>query len=196
MPRLSKSNTPPPADTPAQEAEAPKSESPRTAPCPFCGHPLRIGARFCDSCGAQLVRKPGRGSAIPEAFIGIAIAVILLIIYPHFIEYLLHPHDTSAFDAIDANGAVLPYTKSAFFWSDIGITFFCLVLLVDAAIILMARSRTLLLGAAVLSALAAVLNLWVIAHTWGLAGFPLQCAVAIAIALYTAMLQFQAAREV
>src|SRR5437764_4750108 len=98
LPRLSKSNTPPPAQTPAQEAQAPKGESPRTAPCPFCGHPLRIGARFCDSCGAQLVRKPGRGSAIPEAFIGIAIAVILLIIYPHFIEYLLHPHDTSAFD--------------------------------------------------------------------------------------------------
>jgi hypothetical protein len=193
LPRLSKTNTPPPSETP--EAEAPKADSPRTAPCPFCGHPLRIGARFCDSCGAQLARTPSRGSAIPEAFIGIAIAVILLIVYPHFIEYVLHPHNTSAFDAIDADGAVIPYPQSAFFWSDIGITFFCLVLLIDAAIILLARRRTLLLGAAGLSALAAILNLWVIAHTWGVAGFPLQCAVAIAIAIYPAMLQFQAARE-
>ena len=137
-----------------------------------------------------------RGSAIPEAFIGIAIAAILLIIYPHFIEYLLHPHNTPAFDAIDANGAVLPYHKICFllvgFWHHIllpGVADRCRNYSVWR------ESEHYCLAQRRLSALAAVLNLWVISHTWGLAGFPLQCAVAIAIAVYTAMLQFQSARE-
>ena len=59
LPRLSKTDAPPPADEPAAEAPMRAFETVQTTSAPaagycHCGAPLRPGARFCDSCGAPV----------------------------------------------------------------------------------------------------------------------------------------------
>ena len=196
LPRMSK--TPPvPAESETPAAPAESSSAPMTL-CPYCKAPIRVGARFCDSCGVQISGRgnAGIGSAGPEAWISIAVAGILLFIFPGFLKFLAHPHDTSALDAIDtATGAPIPYTHSAMFWNDLGVALFCLVLLIDAAVMLFFPRRLPLLCAAALSALVGIFNVFVIAHTTSLAGFPVQCALAVAFSIYIAFSQFVQSRS-
>jgi hypothetical protein len=198
LPRLSK--TSPNAAAPEQPTApsphvAPTAVQPETVPCRFCGSPVRVGARFCDTCGAQLASTPqDYPLGIAEAWIGIVIAAILVYLYPNFFRFLAHPHDTSAFDPNDANNNVLPYIKSAFIWSDLGISLFCVVLLLDAAVMLFARKKSLIRTALVLSIATALFNVWAIIHVTPLAFFPLQCAIAVALAIYLAIVQAQMLR--
>src|SRR5438477_7974386 len=77
---------PTPAATPAPQVNPRPSEH-----CRACGLPLRAGARFCDACGAPIAHTAaGRASAGAEAWISIAIGAILLFVFPHLIQYLLH----------------------------------------------------------------------------------------------------------
>ena len=193
LPRMSK--TPPvPAESEMPAAPAESSSAP-TTPCPYCKAPIRVGARFCESCGVQISGNSGIAAAGPEAWISIAVAAILLFIFPNFLKFLAHPHDTSALDAIDtATGAPIPYTHSALFWNDLGVTLFCAVLLIDAVVMLLFSRRSPLLCAAALSALVGIFNVFVIAHTTSLTGFPVQCALAVAFSIYIAFSQFVQSR--
>ena len=111
------------------------------------------GARFCESCGAPTVfraaRAPGAGA---DTWISIAMGVILLFLFPHLIQFLVHP-GTTAFDATDnQTGAVIPYAHSAFIWPDIGVTFFCLLLIVEPLLMLAPPKRSVALVGAGLGA--------------------------------------------
>ena len=198
LPRLSKAPQPP-AETPAPATFEAPVESAKGSVCPFCRSPLRDGAKFCDSCGEPLVRiRPSSRLAGvgPEAWISIVLAAILLMVYPNFLRYLSHPHDTSTMDAFDgATGATIPYTHSAFIWTDSAITLFCLAMLIDAAVMLFAPKRSLLLLAAALSALSAAYNGYVIAHCMPLIGFQIHCALAVGFGLYLSAVQFNAAKR-
>jgi hypothetical protein len=196
LPRLSKTAAPPPAaaeETPP--AAIASTASQQTVPCPLCNAPLRPGARFCDTCGAQLVRNPQMniGSGIAEGWLSIAIAALLLFLFPNFLRYLAHSQNMPTFT--DADGNPLSYAQSAFIWSDIGVTLFCAVLLLDAAVMLFVRKRILLHLAFALSVLTALFNIGVIIHVTKLAGFPVQCAIAVAFAIYLAIVQRLMLRE-
>jgi hypothetical protein len=80
LPRLSKTDSPPPADSDASAVEAPTAprggfevvqttSAPATGYC-ACGAPLRAGARFCDSCGAPV--QGAAAAAAPYAPIPVA----------------------------------------------------------------------------------------------------------------------------
>jgi hypothetical protein len=69
LPRLSRTDSPPPPDAPGPETAPPPpggfepvmASAPATTQYCQCGAPLRSGARFCDSCGA-----PVAGAAAPQ----------------------------------------------------------------------------------------------------------------------------------
>jgi hypothetical protein len=196
LPRMSR--TPPvPAESETPAAPAETSAVP-TTPCPVCKTPIRVGARFCDSCGVQISSHGGGTIAVPgpEAWISIAVAAILLFMYPGLLKFLAHPHDTSALDAFDnTSGVTIPYTHSAFIWSDLGVTLFALILLIDAAVLVLFPRRIPLLIAAALSALVAVFNIGVVAHNTSITGFPVQCGLAVAFGIYMAFSQAIQARR-
>jgi len=108
LPKLSKTQTPPPA--PPVESIIPLAHS--GAPmsgfaCPYCASPLRAGARFCDSCGSALrVASPGTAGAVgmgAEAWISIGIGLLLLFLNPDLVKFasskVLHTHFAPYADA-------------------------------------------------------------------------------------------------
>ena len=116
--------------------------------------------------------------------------------YPGFLKFLAHPHDTSAMNAFDGTtGVTIPYTHSAFIWSDLGVFLFCLILLVDAAVLVFFPRRIPLFIAATLSALVAIFNVVVVAHNNSITGFPVQCGLAVAFGIYMAISQALQARR-
>lgn len=200
LPKLSQTpqqtdETPAGAD-PASPTPAPAPVPAATEYCRACGLPLRVGARFCDACGAPTLRSTaGRLQVGAEAWISIAIGVILLFLFPHLLEYLLHP-GTTAFDATDSQtGATIPYMHSAFIWPDIGVTFFCLLLIVDPLLMLLVPKRPVVMAALVFSALCAVLNLWVVVRSMNIIGFQIVCAVAVAFSIYVAIQRWSMLRQ-
>jgi hypothetical protein len=194
LPKLSQTAKPSTdAAEPSPIAES-RSEPAGGAFCPTCGSPLRAGARFCDSCGAQMGRAPMPRSGA-DAWISIAIGVILLFLFPHLIVYLLHP-GTTQFDAIDAQtGASIPYAHSAFIWPDIGVTFFCLMLIVDALLMLLIPKRGVAILGLVLAAACAALNLFVVIRSMNIIGFQVICAIAIAFSIYIAIQRWSIIRS-
>jgi hypothetical protein len=130
-----------------------------------------------------------------DAWISIAIGAILLFLFPHLIVYLLHP-GTTQFDAIDAQtGASIPYAHSAFIWPDIGVTFFCLMLIVDALLMLLIPKRGVAMLGLVLAVACAALNLFVVIRRLSTIGFQVSCALAIAFSLTVAIQRWSILRS-
>jgi hypothetical protein len=197
LPRLSKTETPPPStDAPTGDAaQTPASPPPASAarPCPECQAPLRAGARFCDSCGMPVRSRSGpEAGGGPEAWISVALGVILLFMFPNFVKYAMHPHNTTAIDAVDMQtGASIPYATSALIWPDLGVTLFAVVLLVEGALMLLTPSRLLTAVCLALSACAAAFNIWVIARSYPVIGFQIVCSLAVAFCIYICLYQWK-----
>jgi len=101
--------------------------------------------------------------------------------------YLFHP-GTTRFDATDTGtGASIPYAHSAFIWPDVGVTFFCFVLILDAVLMLILPKRGVVMLAFALAILCAALNLFVIIKSMDILGFQVVCAIAVAFSIYIAI---------
>ena len=78
----------------------------------------------------QAVIVPTFGLA--EAWVSIALGVLLLFVFPNTIRYL---HSSAAFEqnnpVTDAQGNAIPYLNSVFFWTDLGITVFAAALILE-----------------------------------------------------------------
>jgi hypothetical protein len=131
---------------------------------------------------------------VAEAWISIAIGIILLFLFPHTIQYI---HSPSVFEqnnpVTDANGNSVPYVNSIFFLPDLGVTVFAGVLLLEGIILVIARKRPVVLVVMVCTALAAIFNLIVVVMAYKTNGFQIVCALAAAIGGYMAMIQWQMA---
>ena len=209
LPRLSKTDAPSPPD-PVESAPPsprgafeviPTTSAPAAGYC-ACGAPLRPAARFCDSCGAR-VSAAGPAHAIPyaplpepgvgaEVWISIAIGALLLLMQPRLLQFLAHQVFGSHFSPyIDPQtGGEVPYTAQMDFWSDLGITLFGFVLIVEGLALAFARKRSVVIVAFALTVLTTAYNLGylVVSFTSGIA---ILSAFAVAFGVYIAVAQWK-----
>jgi hypothetical protein len=222
LPRMSKTTTPPndagddvpvppeagfpalpPGEAPVNAAAPAPSVAAPTVWCLKCHAPNPPGTRFCGSCGNELQQgavnyaprsaagvDPGAGA---EAWISIAVGIILLFMAPNIIKFLLSP---TAFEQsvniMDEKGQPLAYTKSVFFWGDLAITLFAAVLIVEGLVISLGRKPMLVLGAFILTLIATALNLFYVAGMMSKGyGFQILSGLAVAFGVYIALYQWK-----
>jgi hypothetical protein len=210
LPRLSKTPTVP------AEAEAPPTMPAEGAgvpmmPCPCCKTPIRVGARFCDSCGAQL---SGHGGGVPgagpEAWIGIGIGLLLLLVVPNIVKLAsskifhtqfapyIDPETNQPADYVTmTDGSRIAYTKQITFWSDLAVTAFAVALIFDGIVLLVSRKPAAVLLAFAISVLATLANFAYFVGTYSTYGLALISLIAVPLGLYMAFYQwklFQAVR--
>jgi hypothetical protein len=129
---------------------------------------------------------------LAEAWISIALGVLLLFIFPNTISYLRSPGDNTWSNfATDAQGNAISYPHSAFFWQDLGVTVFAAALILEGIALAAARKIGPLWVAFVVTVLAAIFNVIVIAHVQPLIGFPIFCGVGVVILGYMAFTQWR-----
>lgn len=209
LPRLSKTASPPgepePAPVPALDYAA------GTMPCPFCKAPIRIGARFCDACGAQLSgRSGGALSAGPEPWAGIIIAILLMMIFPNFLKYssskVFHTTFAPYVDpetnqpvnyVLMTDGSKMPYPKLLDFWSDLVVTSFAIALLLEGIVLLIWLRAGPVLLTFIVSVIATVANLVYVVGSYH-SGLATASIIAVVIGLYMSVYEwklFQALRS-
>jgi hypothetical protein len=176
LPRMSQ--TPPPPPSPAQT----QADEPARAARGVAAAPVDYGAY-----------EPA--PSVAEAWISIAIGLILLFIYPYFWQWLISlvsNYKPPFLPITDMNtGAAIPYPQSIFFFSNLCIFAFALVLIVDG-LILFTRRRGLLMFAFWFTALTAAMNFFCIANeTMQGRGFPIASALAFAFGVYIAIFQWK-----
>jgi hypothetical protein len=198
LPKLSQ--TPAPADNaaPVAPGDAPGAPAKVELFC-RCGAPITPGTNFCSNCGANYYQAMGgrgrRDQVAPaigtgaEAWLSFAMAVILLFLAPRIWQFYLFPsHFTWTFN--DAQGAPMAYPHTEFFWADLGLAAFSVVLFLEGIAILLFRSTPILIIALLLTLAATALNIYVIARTYNLLGFQIINALAAAFGVYIAICEF------
>jgi hypothetical protein len=170
LPRMSETPPPPPPQTPQDEQRATRG---------VAAAPVDYGAY-----------EPA--PSLAEAWISIAIGLILLFatyaLRP--LQYLLAPASfTWTFN--DATGAPLKYTQTVFFWGDIAMLLFAIVLIVEG-LLLFTRRPMLIMLAFGITVLTVAANLIYVAGmmTRGY-GFQLPSAIAVAFGVYIALFQWK-----
>ena len=145
-------------------------------------------ARLPPDHGIKILPSVG----LAEAWISIALGVLLLFIFPNTLSYV---HSPAVFEqnnsVTDAQGNTIPYPKSAYFWTDLGVTVFAVALIVEGIVLAAARRIAPLIFAFLLTSLAAAFNVVVIAHAYPLIGFPAVCGIGVAVLGYMAMTQWR-----
>jgi hypothetical protein len=197
LPRLSKTETPTDAGVAAPTAGEQPAPAAAATFCNGCGAPLRPGARFCDSCGAPTYSPSYHTAPDPdvgygaEAWISIAVGVILLLMQPRLIKFICHKVFGTYFAPyVDADGNEFPYTAQLDFWSDLGLTLFALVLILEGFVLAFARKRMLILIAFALTVLTTVYNLGYLVFTFN-AGIAILSAMAVAFGVYIAIYEWR-----
>ena len=205
LPKLSQTPAPPaadpdPASASPQEAAPPQpamaaATSYRPEWCRKCHAPNAPNSRFCASCGSGL---GGPSGAAPvevgaEAWLSIAIGVILLFMARNLISYLMDPAGFAERNPItDEHGQPLAYTRSVFFWGDLALAGFALVLLFEGVVIAFGRRPRLVLFAFLLTIAATAINVGYFAMMMQKGYGPqLIAAFAAAFGVYIALYQWR-----
>jgi hypothetical protein len=178
LPKLSNTDKPPEEENPPPESERAQAVA-----------RMAMGYRLDEPL-------PG----LAEAWISIALGLILLFCFPNTISYLRAP---SAFEQanpildgdgnpiLNKQGQPMHYWQSAPFWADLGITAFASVLVVEGILLAFTKKSRLILLAFGLTVAAGMLNLFVVIHTYNIILFPTFCALAVAVSGYMAMTQWR-----
>ena len=129
---------------------------------------------------------------LAEAWISIALGVLLLFIFPNTISYLHSPTD---FEQTQPRKPMRRKHDSVsaqrFFLEDLGVTVFAAALVLEGIALAAARKIAPLWVAFVVTVLAAIFNVIVIAHVDPLIGFPIFCGVGVVILGYMALTQWR-----
>ena len=174
LPRMSQTPPPPP------EVEPPQPASPHGVAMP---NAYRPDAAYVEPA-----------PSFAEAWISIAIGLILLFIYPYFWQWLISlvsSYKPPFLPITDSTGAEVPYTRSVFFFSNLCVFAFALVLILDG-LILFTRRPGLLMFALGFTVITAAMNfLCVVNETMQGRGFPIASALAFAFGVYIAIFQWK-----
>ena len=174
------SETKPPAPDPA----APAAEEPQALPVDYGSVQPKI--------------QSGWG---PEAWISVGLGLILLLVFPHFTQWLLyavfHTKPPGFLPITDSNtGAQIPYPQSVFFMSDLCIALFGYALIIEGIVLLLARRAGAVLFAFVITSAAVLLNLYYLIASFSSGeGFALVSGVAVLVGGYMAMYQWRLMQE-
>jgi len=183
LPKLSRTSEgqPPPLQpgSPDNAAQVPDAELAPTGPPPAARPPADYFA------GAASI-------GLAEAWISIALGIFVLFIFPSTIRYI---HSPAAFEqnypVTDEQGNTIPYTKSVIFWTDLGVTVFGVALILEGLALAGARKIGPLLVAFVVTVLAAIFNVIVIAHAYPINGFQPFCGIGVVVLGYMALTQWR-----
>ncbi len=200
------------ASTGASQSQTPdlpgKLGSPSTVKsdhCRACGLPLRAGVRFCESCGAPARTGATAASAGAEAWISIAIGIILLILTPNTLTFcsskIFHttfapyPDPTRPFPAkcdfiLYDDGSKQFYRDRPEFWSDLAITTFAAAMIVEGFTLILSRRRSAMIFALGLTVAATLLNLGYVIATTSKYGWPILSLLAVVFGVYIAIQQW------
>jgi hypothetical protein len=186
--------------------------------CLECGAPLGDGNRFCWSCGAakdggkrrapQTKRKADivleyAPSSLPSdlntinALVGIGCGLLFLVLCPRLIQFLFHKvFGTSFFEPFrnPMTGQIVPYTATIALWSDLAITAFAFVMILDGLLICLSRRPAVIIAALAFTIVTTLGNLLYVIVTWqhGLAWIS---AVAVVAGMITAGYQRRLLQE-
>ena len=160
----------------------PVQGSPENAPVPAPAEAPPAGPRL------STLETPRAGA---EAWISIAIGLILIFMCPRPLQYLFtrgHP-ETFTWTFTDANGDPMDYTRTAFFLPDVGVVAFGFILMLDGLLLVFARSRSFVWVTLGLTFIVTALNLLALVTSMNQIGFQILPALAIAFGVY--MMAFQ-----
>jgi hypothetical protein len=142
----------------------------------------------------QITCAPARpeGNSLAEAWVSIAIGVILLLCFPRLLQFVSSKilHTSFGYTFTDTNGSSITYGQTVFFWSDVATTAFAVVLIVDGILMVRARRPAVLLAVFALTALTTLANVVYIATTYQNYGLPIVSALAVVFGGYIAMTQW------
>src|SRR4051794_28024688 len=80
-----------------------------------------------------------------ETWLSIAVGAILLLMQPRLVQFTMHKLFGTFFAPfLMPDGTEVPYTQQPAFWSDLGITMFALVLLLEGLALALTRNRALM----------------------------------------------------
>lgn len=138
--------------------------------------------------------SPLPGGFIPaEAWLSLAIGIIVLFMFPQFRQYLMtRVHGTpdefySLYTISDANNNSIPYEQSVFFFPQMGMTFFGVAMILDALVLFKPRFAALLWLALALTVASVLLNVFAIVKAFDIGGFQLANALAVAFGGYISL---------
>ena len=169
LPRMSKTDTP-------------KNESANPAPNPIAYQTLEPTS--------------SRG---PEVWFSIGIGLILLLMFPHFTQWLIHAifHTKlpSFLPITDVNtGAEIPYVKSDFFMNDLSISAFGYALIFEGIALLGFNRPGVVMLTLFVTTAAVLLNLWYLATSYSTQGLSIISAVAVLVGGYMMWYQWNLLR--
>lgn len=121
-----------------------------------------------------------------EAWISMAVGAILLLLNPTFVKFIFAAKPYRPFVDQTVN-----YTDSINFWSDLAITSFAFVLILEGIVLFFARNRVLLLMTFLLTAVTTLGNALYVVLTYGKYGLPIMSSLAAAFGVYIAMYQWR-----
>lgn len=150
--------------------------------------------RPIDPAGPPNPPPAGRSpSGFAEAWLGVAIGVILLLLSPRLFQYLLTPQRfEQAYKFTDPQGRPLSYPQTVFFWGDVVVVAFAATLIVEGLVLGFARRPVWVALAIGFTAMVAAANLaYVVFMMWGGYGLQLYSAVAVALGVYACLVLVQ-----
>jgi hypothetical protein len=185
-----------------------------------CGAPITPGTNFCSHCGANYYEAVG-GRARPrdggefaaggmwiEAFVSIGIGIFLLLFVPATIKYYGHQwfglNTYPSFDPIEnhpsdyvvyTDGTRKMYRDVPNYWSDLAVTAFAIVLILEGIVFAIIRNRWIILGTAVLTLAVTAGNLVYVVSTYSSMGLAPISALAVIIGVMMAGYQVMMFKE-
>jgi hypothetical protein len=179
LPRMSQSPAPPPPDDPSTSAT--------------------------QSFNQRVEIEP-TSSSMGEIWISIALGAILLFLVPTTLQYACSkmfgttfapfadptlPAPAKCDFIMYTDGTKVFYRDMPNFWSDLVVTLFAVVLIIDGLLLMVSRKRPLLLIGFGITILATAANLIYLLATYSKFGLPLMSALAVIFGVYIAIQQWQ-----
>jgi hypothetical protein len=128
----------------------------------------------------------------PEAWFSIGIGVILLLMFPRFLQWassrVLGTHFN---EFVLSDGTIVPYPQVPTFWMDLGPTLFGIVLILEGVALVLARNRLVVWFAFVLTVAATAYNIGYLVMSYSTQGLALVSAFAGLFGVYIAMYQWR-----